>query len=176
MEPTFNVSDLEHRMYYLVLYNISGKQQGIQAGHAMGIYQRDYGHKPAFERFINLDHTTMMMNGGTSNQTGTNRYNSKIQFGSMEGHKKALEDAKWDHSAFFEPDLNNAMSAIAFLVDERCWNSENFPDPDSSVFEISREDMKVPALRDQAIYEYWSGIIGTHCAWMRVWLKQFRFA
>lgn len=104
---------MKYRMYHLVMYNLSPIQQGIQAYHAGIEYYRKY-EKLEFDRWADNDKTVIILNGGTSID--------------MEKHFDTLCQMNVDASYFKEPDLNNSMSAISFLVDERVWDKETYPD------------------------------------------------
>lgn len=96
------------RMYFLTMYNLSGIQKGIQAGHAALEYAYEYGGTEDYQNFIRNHKTFIVLNGGTSS--------------TMEVHRKTLLDAGIKHAIFREPDLNDSLSAIAFLVPERVFN------------------------------------------------------
>ena len=110
----------EHRMYILTMYNISPIQQGIQAAHAIVEYDVEHRdvdfYPPGLYRWQRKDKTIIILNGGTSND--------------MKNHVKALKKNAVYHSFFKEPDLNNSISAIAFLVPEIVWNKKKYPDED----------------------------------------------
>jgi len=97
----------EKRMYVLVPYNLSDIQKGIQALHAVA----EMSYNPSincndFKQWVNEDKTVIILNAGTTGKNST-----------MYMHKKALKKMKVEMSIFREPDLNNAMTAIAFIVD-----------------------------------------------------------
>lgn len=123
-----NIENLEIRMYFLVLYNISEIQKGIQAGHAALEYANVYGNTPMYKNFIDNHKTWIILNGGTSNEKGYSIYSDDfIGVGSMESYLKELMVSDIDISLFREPDLNNALSAICFLADERVFNKKTYP-------------------------------------------------
>lgn len=124
----------KQRLYFLVMYNISEIQKGIQAGHAQQEYCNKYFETPEFQQWAQHDKTWMVMNGGTSNQSGANMYNYDMAIGSMEMYLEELKLNNIKCAAFNEPDLNNATSAIAFLVGEKSFDKVNYPDPDMSDF------------------------------------------
>jgi len=101
------------------MYNLSPIQQGIQAGHAALKHALHYPE--ATQDFTRFDQTWIILNGGTSNQSEENP-------GTMEQHQKHLQEIGVKHTFFHEPDLNEALSAIAFLVDERVYDYKNYPD------------------------------------------------
>lgn len=55
------------------------------------------------------------MNGGTTN-------NDNINLGSLNEIRLSLIDHGIKFSEFYEPDLNNSLTAICFLLDERVFN------------------------------------------------------
>ena len=90
-------------MYFFTMYNLSGIQKGIQAGHAALEYVLKY--PDALTRdFIRNHKTFIILNGGTS--------------GDMLNRMAELEELKIDYAEFREPDLNDSVSAIAFIVDK----------------------------------------------------------
>lgn len=118
----------ELRMYFLVMYNISPIQQGIQALHAVIEYFLKHWKDKEFWRWAKTHKTVILLNGGTSNKGHHSEYDEPKQLGSMEQHFQTLKDNKIKCAAFYEPDLNHSMSAIAFLVDERVFNKKDYPD------------------------------------------------
>ena len=127
---------LEKRMYFLVPYNISPIQQAIQAGHAALEYARKYSDDEDFIDFADNHKTWIILNGGTTNDTQipeTGYYK-----GSMDNYFGELCSWMVEHpkdiikfSYFYEPDLNDALTAICLIVDERVFNREDYPDFDS---------------------------------------------
>lgn len=116
---------LELRMYFLVPYNISPIQQAIQAGHAALEYAHKYHLAPQFINFVENYKTWIILNGGTTSDVidvdgcyyGTlNRIESELQIHNIR------------HTSFREPDLNNALTAICFILDERVFNKKDYPD------------------------------------------------
>lgn len=99
---------MEYRMYVLVLRQLDGINKGIQATHACLEYALKYGDTKEYQDYINNNKTVIILNGGTSSDLyciyeDLTRY--KINFG-----------------YFREPDLNDAITAICFLADERVYN------------------------------------------------------
>lgn len=135
------------RMYFLVMYNLSGIQKGIQAGHAALEYAYEYAGTNDYQDFITKNKTWIILDGGGSIE--------------MENHRKTLYGAGIKNTIFREPDLNNAISAIAFLVPERVYN----PQPNEGllgVWELSSEYSSAPK-------------IGTD-EWFTAYLKGFHLA
>ena len=116
---------LEKRMYFLVPYNISPIQQAIQAGHAALEYAHKYKDDPQYIDFIENWKTWIILNGGTTNST---RDVNGISQGSLNVYCDQLSENRIEHIVFFEPDLNDALTAICLIVDERVFNREDYPD------------------------------------------------
>jgi len=117
---------LELRMYYFTIYQLSGIQAGIQAGHAALRYGRKYGNDLQFLDFIDNWETTIVLNGGTTNWTIV----ENVFAGSINELAAELFNANIKNMLFIEPDLNDALTAICFLVDERVFNKKKYPDFD----------------------------------------------
>lgn len=105
----------EKRMYVLVPYNLSDIQKGIQTAHGIAEYgelaHRDFdsGDKQIFDKYndwVTKDKTIIVLNGGTTGQNST-----------MSRYLDDLFKLKVVNSVFYEPDLNDAMTAIAFVLD-----------------------------------------------------------
>jgi len=100
----------ESRMYFFVMYNLSGIQKGIQAGHAAIEYQLEHGNKKFYKDFAKYHKTFIILDGGGSED--------------MESRMAELEHFKVDHAPFYEPDLNNSLSAIAFIVPKSIYSMD----------------------------------------------------
>lgn len=159
---------LRQRMYHLVLYNISPIQQGIQAYHAGIEFTLRYGHSNEYKQWAKYDKTVIILNGGTSNKEGCSVYDEPFivpnNFGSIEKHLNLLEVNSIKVIPFYEPDLNNATTAIAFLVDERVWDKEKYPADDGE------------GLTEEEKYDWEMEQYGATAAFLRKFLKQFRLA
>ena len=122
-------NNLEYRMYGMVPYNISPIQQGIQYGHAVVDYRESFDdhkgmHKDMlklYKKWAKKDKTFIILNGGTTN-------NNKKRLGSLNRHLGVLTANGVKVQDFYEPDLNDALTAICFLVDERIFNRKKYPD------------------------------------------------
>lgn len=116
---------LEYRMYGLVPYNISPIQQGIQFGHAVVEYGQTVKGLSNLEKIYNKwakeDKTFIILNGGTTN-------NTPDKLGSLNQHLRTLTDNGVATAVFHEPDLGDQLTAVVFLVDERVFNRELYPD------------------------------------------------
>lgn len=98
------------RMYFFVMYNLSGIQKGIQAGHAAVEYSRMAIDHPAYVdyfEFADKHKTFILLDGGSS--------------GDMQSRLLELDDLRISCAPFYEPDLNNSLSAIAFILPEEVY-------------------------------------------------------
>ena len=74
----------------------------------------------------------------------------------MENHIK--------HATFYEPDLGDQLTAIVFLVDDRVFDKETYPDLD-------------PDIMYQSEYDTWvESVGGEQNVFLREFLSQFRLA
>jgi len=115
------MKERKFRIYGLVPYNISPIQQGIQHGHAVVEYGILYGETEEYKRWSRIDKTFIILNGGTTNM-------NIERPGSLNIHADALESKGLKVARFHEPDLGDQLTAVVFLVDDRVWDRENYPD------------------------------------------------
>lgn len=176
-------------MYGLVPYNLSPIQQGIQYGHALQEYNNRvfdlYNGESfpeekannltqlcdAFTKWRIIDKTFIILNGGTTNKTKSdnpifkeNECNIYYK-GSLNNHLEELNYNKVDVAEFYEPDLGDQLTAVVFLVDERVWDKEKYPDLDIGL---------------QGNQKYWDewveSIGGEKNLFLRDFVSQFRLA
>jgi hypothetical protein len=119
---------LEYRMYGLVPYNISPIQQGIQFGHAVVEYGLKHGRTRVindkvctYTRWARNDKTFIILNGGTTNK-------NIDSYGTLNNTLIELQTMGVKLATFHEPDLGDQLTAVVFLVDERVWNKEKYPE------------------------------------------------
>ena len=122
---------LELRMYGIVPYNISDIQKAIQFGHAVVEYGQMVKREPnissLYTDWADNWKTFIILNGGTSNHS-QNRYHEGEFTGSMEEHLTTLNEIGITNATFYEPDLNDMLSAVVFIVDERVFNRKKYLD------------------------------------------------
>jgi hypothetical protein len=97
-------------MYFFVMRQLNGLNKGIQAGHAAIEYGLKYGKTKAYKDFAKYHKTFIILDGGGS--------------GDMKSRMIELEYFKVNHAPFYEPDLNNSLSAIAFIVPESIYGMD----------------------------------------------------
>lgn len=166
---------LELRMYGLVPYNISPIQQGIQFGHAVVEYAQRFFKDENYQKWAQNDKTFIILNGGTTN---LGNVSLGVEKGSLNKHLDTLILNRINYETFHEPDLGNQLTAVVFIVDERIWNKEKYPD--FRVIPLLKEDGTVEeadAYSKLKQYENWVKLIGgEQNVWLREFLSQFRLA
>lgn len=119
--------ELELRMYFFVPYNISPIQQGIQSGHALGRHCLKFGRYDPDHivwDFLEKWETFIILNGGTTNNE---RDFESISVGNLNQIADGLLDNDIEFAYMIEPDLNNALSAVSIILDERVFGKD-YPD------------------------------------------------
>lgn len=141
---------LELRMYFFVPYNISPIQQAIQAGHSALEYVHMFGLTEEFKDFVDNWKTWIILNGGTTNES--RGFDGVVQ-GSLNQIADDLlaNDIKFGY--FQEPDLNDALTAVCFISDERVFNKKDYPDFVDWLLNIKMyQDAKDDALRNNPTF------------------------
>ena len=168
----------EHRkfkMYGLVPYNISPEQKGIQFGHAVVRYGRKHhGNKSKNDKDYHTweweGETFIILNGGTTNL-------NPARLGTLNVHYQVLEQHGINVATFYEPDLGDQLTAVVFLVDDRVWDRETYPD-----FEYPRGYPKDYNWSADPHYVKWTKQFKTdkhmtdQIIWLRSYLRPLRLA
>lgn len=109
-------------MYGMVNYQMTGIQKGIQFGHAVVEYSLLYQNQVDYVQWSTNDKTFIILDGGTTNLNVT----------SLGTLNKAADYAEKELNIpiarFHEPDLGDQLTSFVFLVDERVWDKEKYPD------------------------------------------------
>lgn len=161
-----------YRMYGLVPYNISPIQQGIQFGHSVveyGLYANEMDGKTldTYLDWATNDKVFIILNGGTTNSKLNP--NDMLPIGTLNQHLDTLDENKIQLSTFYEEDLGDQLTAITFLVDNRVWDTETYPDQEG----WGESDPSYPFYD----YDEWVHHIGgKKNEFLREFLKQFRLA
>lgn len=146
---------MEYRMYVLVERHLSPIDKGIQAAHAIASYSNVMEHdselKEQYKKWCNEDKTIILLNGGTVKD--------------LKYYMDEMSKLNISYSYFKEPDLDNIVTAIAILVDERVFNKEKYVDYQTFVdqkvsnnFFILAETLKSP--EENALAQEWLKHIG----------------
>jgi hypothetical protein len=181
------MNKLEYRMYGLVPYNLSPIQQGIQYGHAVVEYSLENFQDQRYLDWAKYHKTFIILNGGTTNKRAnivTGEY-----VGSLNNHVESLKNAGVRFATFEEPDLGDQLTAVVFLVDERVFNTKDYPDfsdyikrfpeiistfEDKSLSQIARH---LEEQRPQVYTNWVEDVLGGETnEFLRKFLKGFRLA
>lgn len=114
-------------MYVLVLRQLDGINKGIQAAHACLEYALRYGNTEKYQKYINNNKTIIILNGGTS--------------ADLYSIYKDLENNDINFGYFREPDLDNMITAICFLADERVYNEMALKEYFETHVNVAQEDL-----------------------------------
>ena len=162
-----------YRLYGFVPYNLSPIQQGIQFGHAvqeynnMMIVSNSLDDRRAFDLWRLNDKTFIILNGGTTNS-------NPERFGTLNKHLVELGDTYIPFASFREPDLGDQLTAFVFLVDDRVFDREAWPNYSGTFYTDGTPDEQ----------EYWDWKMefgdneseADRIVWLREWLPKFRLA
>lgn len=164
--PRKTANYLTYRMYGLVPYNLSPIQQGIQFGHAVVDFQWQNADVPhtglAYTKWSKIDKTFIILNGGTTN-------NNPDRLGTLQQYRDLLKMNDVACAEFYEPDLNDTLTAVVFLVDERVFDREMYPD--------FQEDLMVSVNKSMIQYQKWvERIGGQQNEFLRNFLPKFKLA
>lgn len=106
-------TEVRYRMFCLVPYNISEIQKGIQALHGVVEYQLEHGKLKPYKQWAEIEKTVIILNGGTTGKNST-----------MLEEIKTLKEFGINYSLFHEPDLNDALTSINFILPSTVYNIE----------------------------------------------------
>lgn len=125
------MEERKYRLYGLVPYQLMGMQQGIQFMHASIEYANEFGDTGPYYRWSRYDKTVIVLNGGTTN-------NNPDKPGTLNKHLESLIAKDIKVAKFWEEDLGDQLTAVVFLVDDRVWDKETWPDYKMSYEEQER--------------------------------------
>lgn len=128
----------EYRMYCLAERHLSSIQKAIQSAHAIVEYGLTYGDSSEYKQWAEKDKTIIILDGGNS-----------IDLDSI---KDQLICEKWPFEVFYEPDMDNFMTAIAFLAPNEVY--------DYKTWGTSYDDYKEKVYPAKVQYDTWLNDIG----------------
>lgn len=170
---TNNTHTLKQRLYSLVLYSLSGIQKGIQMKHSSDEYAIQYWDNAEFQQWILLDKTVVLLDGGSTNDTGFDVHSGNEYVATMQLNIETLKKNKIPFASFKEPDLGNSTTSVSFLVDERVWDWKNYPDLSK---EMVLENGAARKINSDELYQRYFSIYGPEIAFLKTWLPNFRLA
>ena len=102
-----------YRMYCFVERHLSALDKGIQLAHSIVEYGNIKDKSDEYSIWSHRDKTIIALNGGTVND---------LKQLEIDLTKNGIH-----HSIFLEEDLNNAMTCISVLVDDRVFDKTKYP-------------------------------------------------
>jgi hypothetical protein len=103
----------EQRRITVSMRHLGGRQQGIQADHAGTEFVLKYYDTPEWQRWARKDKTIILLEAFTDTQ--------------LQQAYDDLKKLKVPVTKFHEPDFNNSITSICFLVDAYVWNTKKYP-------------------------------------------------
>lgn len=163
----------EYRMYGLVPYNLSPIQQGIQFGHAVVEYSVKYGKDSDYKKWSQEDKTFIILNGGTTNYR---RFDGKY-IGTLNQYEQELSSRGIKMSEFIEPDLGDQLTAVVFLVDDRVFDREKWPDYEGLKYiDVIDGNPESTGFREWKMKFDDNEKIADKIVWLREFLPKFKLA
>lgn len=134
---------MKYRMYSFVLRQLNPIQKGVQTAHAVIEYSTAYHKTKEYQKWCNIDKTLIILDGGT--------------YPEMMELLETLENYGIKHEYFEEEDLNNLVTAITVIADERVWDCKKYLDYDL----ISKTQITISSNEDDCMtYDEWVKFIG----------------
>ena len=121
---------MNKRLYFFTIYQLKGIQAGIQCLHAALRYAHKYGDDLDYKDYVENHETVIVLNGGTTND---GKDEDGFSIGSLNSIHDELIRNGIKCEPFHEPDLNNAMTSVCFLADERAFDRVMYPNFPNSV-------------------------------------------
>lgn len=132
---TYKGAPIQHRMYSMVLRQLTPMQKGIQSLHSVVEYSEMMKQdnipeltKKAYEAWANRDKTMIVLDAGTSMDL------VDVIF--------KLKELGVPHTVFHEPDLYGCITSVCFVADERVWDTKKYPTYEEYRYDFtSRQEM-----------------------------------
>lgn len=133
---------MEYRMYCLAERHLSAIQKAIQSAHAVVEYGLTYGDTPEYKQWAEKDKTLIVLEGGNSID--------------LEAIIQQLTFEGCSFETFYEPDMDNFMTAIALVADERVFDYKTYGKSYEDYQKLCEKDCELP----KWTYEEWVNVIG----------------
>jgi len=155
---------LKQRMYSIVLRHLSGIQKGIQASHSQDEYKIIHGEKDEYRRWLETDKTVVILETDSTELLN----NARLELAANEV----------SHSIFTEEDLGDIITAISFVVDEKVWDFEAYPNCDFQpiLTDHALTKKEIFELKEKSQYEANVLVYGEKTAFLKQFIKKFRLA
>lgn len=118
--------ELELKMCFFVLNQLNDLEKGIQCGKSALRYVRKYAtENPIVWEFVDMHEKWEILECPSTND----EYDyDNIVIGDLNKIGESLYANGVDFSIFRDTNLNNSLTSICFIVDERVFNKEDYPD------------------------------------------------
>lgn len=103
----------KYRMYSLVLRQLSPIQKGVQTAHSVIEYANQFHKLTEYIQWSKVDKTLIILDGGTYQE--------------MRECRNVLDELKVPYAVFYEEDLGNLMTSITFIVEDKVFDSKEYP-------------------------------------------------
>ena len=113
---SFEQKILEQRMYVFVERHLSPIDKGIQSAHAVVEYSNKFSKNENYYQWSFYDKTLILLNGGVVSD--------------LVDLTKTFYENEIPFSFFKEVDMDNILTSVAVLVDERVFNKDKYLDFD----------------------------------------------
>lgn len=160
-------------MYGVVIRHLSGIQKGIQYQHATQEYANQFSADKDHIKWAKEDKTTVILEcNSTDNDSILTADKAEMQ-----DFVAKLIALSWKYATFVEPDLNNTMTAVVCLADDRIWDKTNYPDWKTVCYENRFSGENALEAESNGYYKAWlQKIGGPRIAEMKKILGAFRLA
>jgi hypothetical protein len=163
-------------MYCFVPYQLTGIQNGIQLSHSIQEYANAYIEhlqsnktttvewEKAYLEWCFNGKTIIGLNGGSTNK----RKEGDFFVGSLNNYLSDVESHGINVKSFYEVDLGDQLTSFCFLVDERVWDKNTYPNFDTKLY--PKHMTPEQKTKKELDYSNWVTSVGGK---VNVWLRQF---
>lgn len=179
------INKKELRMYGFVSYNISPIQQAIQFGHAVVEYQLEHDcveeNMKLYNDWAKNWKTFIILNGGTTSEETFEQSLEddfdELDLAGLQYCERMLIKLKIKSATFREPDLNNATTAVVFILDEEVFNYKKYPKYEDWVVKDGNISNYVMSNIDVYYIEVFGSVEnGEYIDNVREFISKYRFA
>lgn len=115
-------------MYNLVLRQLNPIQKGVQAAHSIVEYSAKWHKLKEYIHWAAVDKTIIILDGGTYQE--------------LKECRNFLDELKIPYATFHEEDLGNILTSISFVVEDKVWDTKEYPSYPED--DIESSDSEVP--------------------------------
>ena len=105
-------AEKHYRMYCLAERHLSSIQKAIQSAHAVVEYSLKYGDTFEYKKWAEVDKTLIVLDGGCVPD--------------LSEHAEILTQFNYPFAVFKEPDLDDILTCVCFIADDRIYDYKNW--------------------------------------------------